>query len=62
MDQISRIEYIHSRNSIHRIIKRANQVNVVDFGLAKKYRVPKTSISPRQMAAPRVEGQRVPRQ
>ncbi|KNZ61899.1 uncharacterized protein VP01_1340g2 [Puccinia sorghi] len=49
---ISRIEYVHSRNFIHRdikpdnflmgIAKRGNQVNVIDFGLAKKYRDPKT--------------------
>jgi casein kinase I family protein HRR25 len=54
MDQISRIEYIHSRNFIHRDIKpddflmgigkRGNQVNVIDFGLAKKYRDPKTHL------------------
>lgn len=52
--QISRIEYIHSKNFIHRDIKpdnflmglnkRANQVNVIDFGLAKKYRDPKTHL------------------
>jgi casein kinase I family protein HRR25 len=52
MDQISRIDYIQSRNFIHRTIKpddflmgfgkRGNQVNVVDFGLAKMYRDPKT--------------------
>ena len=50
--QISRIEYVHSKSFIHRDIKpdnflmglgkRANQVNIIDFGLAKKYRDPKT--------------------
>ncbi|KAL3139937.1 Casein kinase 1-like protein 12 [Trebouxia sp. C0009 RCD-2024] len=51
---ISRIEYVHSKSFIHRDIKpdnflmglgkRANQVNVIDFGLAKKFRDPKTHI------------------
>eukprot|EP00854_Cymbomonas_tetramitiformis_P010656 gene10656-12603_t len=49
---ISRIEYVHSKSFIHRDIKpdnflmglgkRANQVNIIDFGLAKKYRDPKS--------------------
>lgn len=52
MTKISRIEYIHAKSFIHRDIKpdnflmgigkRGNQVNVIDFGLAKKYRDPKT--------------------
>lgn len=51
---LSRIEYVHSRNFIHRdikpdnflmgIAKRGNQVNIIDFGLAKKYRDPKTHL------------------
>jgi casein kinase I family protein HRR25 len=49
---ISRIEFVHSKNFLHRDIKpdnflmgngkRGNQVNIIDFGLAKKYRDPKT--------------------
>ncbi|PLW12453.1 hypothetical protein PCANC_20355 [Puccinia coronata f. sp. avenae] len=49
---LSRIEYVHSRNFIHRdikpdnflmgVAKRGNQVNIIDFGLAKKYRDAKT--------------------
>lgn len=49
---ISRIEYIHAKSFIHRDIKpdnllmgvgrHANQINVIDFGLAAKYRDPKT--------------------
>ncbi|RKO83655.1 casein kinase I [Blyttiomyces helicus] len=48
------IEYSHSKNFIHRDIKpdnflmglgkRGNQVNAIDFGLAKKYRDPKTHL------------------
>lgn len=49
---VSRIEYVHSKSFIHRDVKpdnflmglgkRANQVNIIDFGLAKKYRDPKS--------------------
>ncbi|KAK9479460.1 kinase-like domain-containing protein [Lipomyces japonicus] len=49
---ISRIEFIHSKSFIHRDIKpdnflmgigkRGNQVNVIDFGLAKKFRDPRS--------------------
>ncbi|CAN3365061.1 casein kinase I homolog Hrr25p [Diutina catenulata] len=51
---LCRIEYIHARCFIHRDIKpdnflmgigrRGSQVNVIDFGLAKKYRDPRTHL------------------
>jgi len=49
---LRRIEYVHSKNFIHRdlkpdnflmgLAKRGNQVFIIDFGLAKRYRDPKT--------------------
>lgn len=51
---ICRVEYIHARCFIHRDIKpdnflmgigrRGSQLNVIDFGLAKKYRDPRTHL------------------
>lgn len=49
---INRVEFVHSKSFLHRDIKpdnflmglgrRANQVYIIDFGLAKKYRDPAT--------------------
>lgn len=49
---INRVEFVHSKSFLHRDIKpdnflmglsrRANQVYIIDFGLAKKYRDPTT--------------------
>lgn len=51
---LQRIEYVHSKNFIHRDLKpdnflmgigrKGNQVNIIDFGLAKKYRDPRTHL------------------
>jgi len=49
---VNRLEYVHAKNFVHRDIKPANfllglankakQVHIIDFGMAKKYRDPKT--------------------
>nr|XP_054763136.1 casein kinase I-like [Lytechinus pictus] len=51
---ISRIEYVHSKNFIHRDIKpdnflmglgkKGNMVYIIDFGLAKRYKDPRTKL------------------
>ena len=51
---LSRIEFIHSRNFIHRDVKpdnfligrgsKKNQIYAIDFGLAKRYRDPRTGL------------------
>lgn len=50
--QISRLEFVHNRNFIHRDIKpdnfvmglgkKGNWVHLIDFGLSKRFRDPKT--------------------
>lgn len=52
--QLSRIEFIHSRHFIHRDVKpdnflmgtgkKKNSVYAIDFGLAKRFRDPKTGL------------------
>jgi casein kinase 1 len=49
---LNRVEYLHAKNFLHRDMKpdnflvglgrKQNQIHIIDFGLAKKYRDPKT--------------------
>jgi len=49
---ITRVEYVHAKNFLHRDVKpdnfliglgkKANQVHIIDFGLSKRYRNPET--------------------
>lgn len=51
---LARLEFLHSKNFLHRDVKpdnflmglgrKGNQVHIIDFGLAKKYRDPRTHL------------------
>jgi casein kinase 1 len=61
---VNRLEYVHSKNLLHRDIKpdnfligtgkKASQLHIIDFGLAKRYRDPK-----RNLHIPYREGKRL---